>query len=71
MPRAKRAQHALSNVEGDAKFGNLFLFFAFFAGDIPNFGCGSVALCLGGQTFLRRKPAGAKVFIRLDRRAAR
>ena len=37
--RAKRAK--------DAKFGNLFLFFAtfaFFARDIPNFGCGCAAL---------------------------
>ena len=40
MPRAKRAK--------DAKFGDIyFLFFAtfaFFARDIPNFGCGSAAL---------------------------
>jgi hypothetical protein len=39
MPRAKRAK--------DAKFGNQFIFFApfaFFARDIPNFGCGFAAL---------------------------
>jgi hypothetical protein len=39
MPRAKRAK--------DAKFGNVLLFFApfaFFARDIPNFGCGWAAL---------------------------
>jgi hypothetical protein len=40
MPRAKLAK--------DAKFGNQYLFFApfaFFARDIPNFGCGVAALC--------------------------